>query len=164
MVSIARNSRSKLKSDFSDSHREKIEKWNSADAAIYRYFKADFERRVKYYGYENLAKDVAELKRLTDEVEDTCQFKKVNVSEIQSRDYKELEMRNFVRPPKSGKANVARVQTKIPTGEGEKNFTCVMMSLTNDRYNDFIRSRGWPSRFAKDDLEKRFDLDAWMQS
>jgi len=76
--------------------REKVRRWNKADAALFDYFNATLWKKIESYGSRRMAQDVVKLKRINENLLDICIDNKngVDVSKL-----KNPKMRNLAYKP-----------------------------------------------------------------
>merc|ERR1719483_1859814 len=59
-------------SNITETAREQLKTWLRADFQLYEHYKAKFELEVEKYGREDLARDVATLRELNDDLIKDC--------------------------------------------------------------------------------------------
>ena len=78
MTSLKLNARKpSQKSALSEESRQKLKSWLSADYLLYDHFAKKLEDKMVTFGKERLAEEVAELRKLNLEVEETCVLEEV---------------------------------------------------------------------------------------
>jgi len=70
--------------------REKVRRWNKADAALFDYFNATLWKKIEKYGSRRMAEDVVKLKQINENLFDMCVDNKngVDVSKLEDPNMK----------------------------------------------------------------------------
>ena len=110
--------------------RSKIRRWNKADAAMFDFFNDTFWKRVEAFGRERMKREVARLRQLNSELQDSC----MEGSAISNA---KIKGKNFIGyNPKNVKIGGFVVKDEMNT-----NKTCVDLAKTEISWYNYLMKK-----------------------